>query len=138
SPSGFPSAPRWSTFRPTRRRRPPMWILSLLFACEPESEHTPLECDTGPVVAEQPDEDFLAEFRPAVVRTWPQNGDQAVDPGLTHIEIVFSKDMQQDYVWVQTRPETYPTVISNEWDGPRMHVAEVELEPGTVYDFLLN
>jgi hypothetical protein len=74
---------------------------------------------------------------PSVVKTVPQSGDTAVDPGLTEIKVTFSKDMKTDRMWsfCQMSDETFPQ------SGGQVHyladkrtcVMPVKLEPGKTY-----
>lgn len=123
-----------------------MLKLSMLFACAsgdaPDSEApaAAAECDTDGTLAPQPDRDFLAEFRPVVVRTVPQAGDQAVDPGLTELRVTFSKDMRDEsWSWVQVNESQYPDSEGTpRYEDARTNVLTVALEPNHVYAVWLN
>ncbi len=123
-----------------------MFILLALLACtapqdcpDPECQDSEAPCDTGTGLAPQPDEDYLATYRPSVVRTIPQAGDQAVDPNLGEIRVTFGKDMQdRSWSWVQTSPSTYPETHDVWYEDARTNVLSVTLEPEHVYAIWLN
>jgi hypothetical protein len=126
-----------------------MLTLLALLACTPAQEctgptHCPAcqdtdVCDTGQGLAPQPAEDFLAAYRPSVVRTVPQAGDQAVDPGLDEIRVTFSADMRdQAWSWVQISPATYPDSHDVHYEDARTNVLSVTLEPEHTYALWLN
>lgn len=81
---------------------------------------------------------------PSVVRTVPQAGDMAVDPGLNQIQVTFSKDMMTERMWsfCQVSSETFPTVREGEeihyLADKRTCVLPVVLEPDTTYVTWIN
>ncbi len=105
----------------------------------PEVEETDCPEDSGYTPAEQPDTDHLAGLAPVVVRTVPQAGDQAVDPGLTEIRVTFSRDMtDESWSWVQVDPAWFPEAIDARYDDARTAVLEVQLEPDHSYVLQMN
>ncbi len=127
-----------------------MFILLALLACTSpqectgpsecaECQDTEAPCDTGDGLAPQPDEDYLATYRPSVVRTTPQAGDQAVDPSLEELRVTFSKDMMdQSWAWVQISDATFPESHDVWYEDARTNVLSVTLEPEQVYVVWIN
>lgn len=124
-----------------------MTLLALLACSSPSVDtHTdePLDstsetpCDTGGL-APQPDNDYLKRYPPVVVRTIPQSGDQAVDPGLSAITVVFSSDMQDgSWSWVQVDPDVYPEGGDPSYVDARTNVLPVTLEADHTYVVWVN
>lgn len=83
-----------------------------------------------------------AKFQPpVVVKTVPQSGDTEVDPGLSEIQVTFSKDMKTEKSWsfVQVSKDTYPkTTGEPRFVDKRTVVLPVALEPGKTYIIWLN
>ncbi len=80
---------------------------------------------------------------PSVVRTVPQAGDTAVDPGLKEMRVTFSKDMmtQEMWSWCSQTPETFPecdTSAIHYLDDRRTCVLPVSLQPGKTYVIWIN
>ncbi len=126
-----------------------MLFLLALLACTPSQECSASPscpecqdtdvCDTADGLAPQPDTDFLSAYNPVVVRTVPQAGDQAVDPGLDEIRVTFSKDMMdQSWAWVQISPSTFPELRGAAYEDARTNVGSVTLEPEHTYVIWLN
>lgn len=121
-------------------------MLTLLFvACSggvtpaDSSADSDADCVTDAGLAPQPDEDHLDEFRPVVVDTEPQAGDQAVDPGLTEIRVTFSKDMADlAWSWVQVSARQFPETGDAAYEDERTNVLEVSLEPDHTYVLWIN
>jgi hypothetical protein len=86
------------------------------------------------------DRGFLDAFAPVVVQTEPVAGDQAVDPSLKHLTVVFSADMQdQSWSWVQYDAGTYPEVNGDpEYIDARTNIIHVVLEPNHTYSIGIN
>lgn len=96
-------------------------------------------CDTGSGLAPQPAEDYLKDYRPVVVRTEPQAGDQAVDPGLTEIRVTFSKDMaDRSWSWVQVNERQFPETGETYFADDRTNVLKVSLQPEQTYVLWVN
>ncbi len=105
----------------------------------PVCEDTDAPCDTGLGLAPQPNQDYLAAYNPSVVRTVPQAGDQAVDPGLEEIRVSFSKDMRNmSWSWVQISNDSFPESSGAEYVDERTNVLHVTLEPDHVYVIWVN
>lgn len=126
-----------------------MLSLTLFFACvspqttvedtTPTAEDSGPECKVEDGLPPQPAEDYLAEFRPVVVRTVPQAGDQAVAPGLTELRVTFSKDMEDgNWSWVQVNERQYPESEEAYYADARTNVLMVTLEPEHTYVLWLN
>lgn len=103
---------------------------------EPVPVETGDDCpqDTGYAPGDQPSQDLLAELPPVVVRSVPQAGDKAVDPGLSRITVTFSKDMNGgSWSWVTVPGWTFPEPAKAEFVNARTAAIEVDLEPDTTY-----
>jgi RNA polymerase sigma-70 factor (ECF subfamily) len=93
---------------------------------------------TGPVAADQLS---LQSAPPVVVKTVPVAGSVGVDPGLTQLEVTFSKPMQdQSWSWSTWGEDTFPEVTGKPHYLPdhRTCVLPVKLEPGRFYATWLN
>ncbi len=91
-----------------------------------------------PVMA---DELSLQSAPPVVVKTVPAAGSVGVDPGLTQLEVTFSKPMQdQSWSWSTWGEETFPKTTGKPHYLPdgRTCVLPVKLEPGRFYATWLN
>lgn len=79
---------------------------------------------------------------PVVVKTVPQSGDLAVDPGLKEISVTFSKDMMttEMWSWVQITPDLFPKLAGSVHfvSDKRTCVLPVHLEPGRTYAIWVN
>lgn len=93
----------------------------------------------GPAAAAK--EVSIAALPPVVVRTVPESGDPAVDPGLTELRVTFSKDMlDRSWSWVQVSRESLPEFTGEVRYLPdrRTCVAPVRLQPGRTYALIIN
>lgn len=96
-------------------------------------------------VADGPSEE-AAQFSvkampPSVIKTVPQAGDTAVDPGLKEIRVTFSKDMLTDRMWAvcQVSQETFPPTAGQiHYADNRTCVVPVKLEPAKTYVLWFN
>lgn len=83
----------------------------------------------------------VANMPPSVIKTVPQCGDTAVDPGLKEIRVTFSKEMMdKSWSWSQISDETFPEIIGTPYYEKDMRtcVIKVKLEPGKTYISWLN
>lgn len=94
------------------------------------------------IVAPAPaDEVSIDNLPPSVVKTVPQCGDLNVDPKLSKLSILFSKDMlDQSWSFVRTSPESFPKIVGNPHyaQDKRTCLVEVALEPDKTYAVWLN
>jgi hypothetical protein len=83
----------------------------------------------------------LNESPPVVTETIPRNGDNAVDPSITEIRVIYNKKMTDgSWSWSQISDETFPETTGNaryEADG-KTCVLPVKLQPGKEYVIWLN
>ena len=92
-------------------------------------------------VAATADEVSIDKLPPSVVKTVPQCGDLNVDPKLSKLSILFSKDMlDQSWSFVRTSPESFPKLVGNPNYAPdkRTCLVKVSLEPDKSYAIWLN
>jgi hypothetical protein len=79
---------------------------------------------------------------PSVVKTVPQCGDTAVDPGLKEIKVTFSKDMKTNRMWAvcQISKETFPETAGDihYLTDNRTCVIPVKLEANKTYVLWFN
>ncbi len=79
---------------------------------------------------------------PSVVKTVPQCGETAVDPGLKEIKVTFSKNMQTNRMWAvcQISKETFPETLGNihYLTDNRTCVIPVKLEANKTYVLWFN
>jgi RNA polymerase sigma-70 factor (ECF subfamily) len=83
----------------------------------------------------------LESAPPVVVKTVPPAGTRDVDPGLTEIQVTFSKPMMdQSWSWSTWGEDTYPATIGKPryLEDGRTCVLPVKLEPGKFYATWLN
>lgn len=79
--------------------------------------------------------------RPVVVKTVPEAGSADVDPGLTEIKVLFSKDMAAgSWSWARESKESFPKTEGQPkyLADKRTCVLPVKLEPGKTYVIWLN
>ena len=81
---------------------------------------------------------------PSVVKTVPTCGDTKVDPNITQISVIFSKDMmtKQMWSWCMRSAETFPEISDKEGikylEDKRTCVLPVSLKPGKTYVIWIN
>ena len=79
---------------------------------------------------------------PSVVKTVPEAGDTAVDPGLKEITVTFSKEMKTNRMWAvcQISKETFPATAGqiHYLSNQRTCVVPVKLERGKTYVLWFN
>lgn len=79
---------------------------------------------------------------PVVISTFPQNGNNAVDPNITELRVTFNKDMLNDrmWSWCIESPDTAPKFVSSatRFIDKRTCVTPVELEPNKTYVVWIN
>jgi RNA polymerase sigma-70 factor (ECF subfamily) len=79
---------------------------------------------------------------PSVVKTVPETGDTAVDPGLKEITVTFSKEMKTNRMWAvcQISKETFPTTAGqiHYLSDQRTCVVPVKLESEKTYVLWFN
>jgi len=79
---------------------------------------------------------------PSVVKTVPEAGDTAVDPGLKEITVTFSKEMKTNRMWAvcQISKETFPATAGqiHYLSDERTCVVPVRLERGKTYVLWFN
>jgi hypothetical protein len=79
---------------------------------------------------------------PSVVKTVPEAGDTAVDPGLKEITVIFSKEMKTNRMWAvcQISKETFPTTAGqiHYLSDQRTCVVPVKLESEKTYVLWFN
>ena len=83
----------------------------------------------------------INSYPPVVVKTVPESGANAVDPGLSEIKVTFSKDMLTDQMWswVKVSGTSFPEITGEvKYIDSRTCVAPVKLEPGTAYALWIN
>ena len=83
----------------------------------------------------------LESVPPVVIKTVPEAGAQAVDPGLKEIEVTFSKEMTPgSWSWGIADKESYPKMMGDPkfLTGRRTCVLPVNLEPNKVYQIWIN
>jgi RNA polymerase sigma-70 factor (ECF subfamily) len=83
----------------------------------------------------------LESVPPVVVRTVPEAGAGAVDPGVTEIRVTFSKEMLDgSWSWVTHSKESFPKVVGKPkyLADKRTAVLPVKLEPGKTYAIWIN
>ena len=87
------------------------------------------------------DEVTIANLPPSVVKTVPQCGATNVDPNLSEISVVFSKDML-DHGWsfVRISPESFPKRLGKPHyaQDKRTCLVKVSLDPNKTYAVWLN
>ena len=96
----------------------------------------------GSIWAAAPKEITLESVAPVVIKTTPTAGEKDVDPALSEISVVFSKDMQSGCMWsiCAISNKTFPKLGTNirYLDDKRTCVIPVTLEPGKVYALWFN
>ena len=78
---------------------------------------------------------------PVVVETTPRAGAVNVDPNLTEVRVIFSKDMMTDNMWsvVKISNDTFPELAGEvRYQDARTFVIPVALEPGSTYALWVN
>src|SRR5690349_13647382 len=73
---------------------------------------------------------------PVVIKTVPEAGADAVDPGLTEIRVTFSKKMHDDsWSWSTASQESFPETTGKPKyaEDERTCVLPVKLRPGKTY-----
>ena len=77
---------------------------------------------------------------PVIIQTIPHSGDQAVDPNLTEVKIIFSQDMNiKTMSWVYETKESFPELNGMpQFIDKRTCVAKVKLKPNKTYWIWLN
>ena len=83
----------------------------------------------------------LDSARPVVIKSVPEAGSAAVDPGTTEIRVTFSKEMQPGiWSWGMINKESYPgTSESPKYlDDKRTCVLPVKLQAGKTYAVWIN
>ncbi len=93
------------------------------------------------VVPAMADEVSIDKLPPSVVKTVPECGDTNVDPSLSELSVVFSKNMlDQAWSFVQISPESFPKIVGNPHyaQDKRTCVVKVALEPDKTYAIWLN
>jgi hypothetical protein len=78
---------------------------------------------------------------PAVVKSAPQAGANAVDPGQTELTVTFSKDMlPNSWSWVKVSDESFPKLTGEPryLADQRTCVLPVKLEPNRHYRIWIN
>jgi RNA polymerase sigma-70 factor (ECF subfamily) len=91
--------------------------------------------------AEQNETISLETAPPVVVKTVPMAGDTSVDPGLTEVQVTFSKPMRDgSWSWSTWGDENFPEVTGkiHYLDDGRTCVLPVKLQPGKFYATWLN
>ena len=97
-----------------------------------------LMAGSAPALAQEID---LATAPPVVVKTVPEAGADAVDPGLTEIKVTFSKDMQdKSWSWCTASDDSFPKAGGDPSyeDDSRTAVLPVKLERGKTYALWIN
>ncbi len=86
------------------------------------------------------DEVSIGNLPPSVVKTVPQCGDTNVDPKLSELSVVFSKDMfDQAWSFVSMSNGSFPKLGSPQYaKDKRTCVVKVALEPDKTYAIWLN
>jgi len=107
-----------------------LWVTLTVASIAPAIDHSNSTCT-------------IDSMPPSVVRTVPQAGDTAIDPGLTEIQVTFSKDMmtQEMWSWCSDSAETFPecdTSAIQYLDDQRTCVLPVTLQPGKTYVIWIN
>ena len=79
---------------------------------------------------------------PIIVSTFPQNGNNAVDPDITELRVTFNKDMLTDRMWswcIESQ-DTSPKFASTgtKFIDNRTCITPVELEPNKTYVVWIN
>lgn len=76
---------------------------------------------------------------PVVVSTFPISGTENVDPNISEIKIVFSKDMLPSYSFVWINKSNFPEIIGDpKWIDKKTIIINVKLEPNKTYAIKLN
>jgi hypothetical protein len=78
---------------------------------------------------------------PRVVKTFPANGSQDVDPSLTELYVVFNEEMQDhSWSWVYEDQNTFPTMTGQPYyaEGNTKNILPVQLEPDKEYVIWIN
>lgn len=78
---------------------------------------------------------------PVVVETTPRAGALDVDPSVSEIRVIFSKDMMTDNMWsvVKISDETFPQLAGEVgYQDARTFVVPVALEPQSTYALWFN
>lgn len=87
------------------------------------------------------DEVTLDTARPVVIKSVPESGSAAVDPGITEIRVTFSKEMQPaTWSWGMIDKESYPGISESPryLEDKRTCVLPVKLQPGKTYAVWIN
>jgi RNA polymerase sigma-70 factor (ECF subfamily) len=87
------------------------------------------------------DEITLDSARPVVIKSVPEAGSAAVDPGTTEIRVTFSKEMQPGvWSWGMMDKESYPgtSEAPKYLEDKRTCVLPVKLLPGKTYAVWIN
>lgn len=83
----------------------------------------------------------VATAPPVVVETIPRAGAVDVDPGLSELREIFSKDMMTEKMWsvVKISEDTFPKLAGEvRYQDARTFVMPVALEPGRTYALWVN
>jgi hypothetical protein len=87
------------------------------------------------------DEITLETARPVVIKSAPEAGAEAVDPGTTQISVTFSKQMQGGtWSWCVLSKESYPgtSEAPKYLEDKRTCVLPVKLQPAKTYAVWIN
>lgn len=83
----------------------------------------------------------LDSARPVVIKSVPESGSAAVDPGTTEIRVTFSKEMQPGtWSWGMINKDSYPGTSDSPryLEDKRTCVLPVKLQPGKTYAVWIN
>ncbi len=83
----------------------------------------------------------VATAPPVVVETTPRAGATDIDPSVSEVRVIFSKDMMTDNMWsvVKISDETFPTLAGEVgYQDARTFVIPVALEPESTYALWFN
>lgn len=78
---------------------------------------------------------------PQVIKCFPANNSEDVDPALDHIYVVFNEEMMPgNFAWAYTNKEDFPQKTGEPYytDHFTKSVLPVKLEPGKTYEIWIN